>query len=205
VRTKDGALWLTVPIKKHPLETPIKDITISDDKHWYKKQLKTLQQNYGKAKYFEAYYDDMKVIIDTEAEYVSQLNIDTVKFLFKCFEIKSEIIIASELSLPELKGGTEVTLEISKAVGADEYISGAFGKHYLDASQFREAGIKVTFHNFRHPVYKQLFDPFIPGLSAIDLLFNHGPSSIDILFEEETERLDITNHVGEGELETKDG
>jgi hypothetical protein len=38
-----------------------------------------------------------------------------------------------------------------------------------------------VYQNYRHPVYKQLFGDFIPYLSVIDLLFNHGEESLSIL------------------------
>lgn len=34
---------------------------------------------------------------------------------------------------------------------------------------------------FSHPVYRQNFEGFIPGMSALDILFNHGPSAINQL------------------------
>ena len=34
---------------------------------------------------------------------------------------------------------------------------------------------------FIHPEYRQNFDGFVPGLSVLDLLFNHGPNSKGIL------------------------
>ena len=39
---------------------------------------------------------------------------------------------------------------------------------------FDKEGIEVIFHDFKHPVYNQLFGDFEPYLSAIDLLFNCG-------------------------------
>lgn len=35
--------------------------------------------------------------------------------------------------------------------------------------------------SFIHPQYRQNFDGFIPGMSILDLLFNHGPQSKKIL------------------------
>jgi hypothetical protein len=62
---------------------------------------------------------------------------------------------------------------------------------------YREAGFFSTYaaalrkvlearwHQFAHPVYKQCGTaPFIPGLAAVDLLFNAGPASRAILMGE---------------------
>ncbi len=52
---------------------------------------------------------------------------------------------------------------------------------YLDPNVFQAAGIELVFFKARPPVYPQLWGPFIPNLSALDLLFNYGPAAHDIL------------------------
>ena len=76
---------------------------------------------------------------------------------------------------------SELVSNLCKAVGASRYISGPFGRDYLDRAAFEEANIELSFHDYRHPEYAQLFPNFEPYMSVIDLLFNHGPSSLDIL------------------------
>ena len=55
----------------------------------------------------------------------------------------------------------------------------------LDRAGFKGAivvgGIEVAWQEYCHPVYPQQFDPFVPYLSAIDLLFNCGDDSARIL------------------------
>jgi hypothetical protein len=51
----------------------------------------------------------------------------------------------------------------------------------MDPARLESLGITLEFHTYRHPHYRQLFGGFIPYLSVIDLLFNHGPESLDIL------------------------
>ena len=38
-------------------------------------------------------------------------------------------------------------------------------------------GIEVVFQYYEHPEYKQLFPPFQPFASVLDLIFNEGPRS----------------------------
>ena len=66
-------------------------------------------------------------------------------------------------------------------VEANSYLSGPFGRDYLDLSAFDEAGINVDFHDYNHPVYSQKTKEFHPNLSVIDLIFNHGSESKCIL------------------------
>jgi hypothetical protein len=55
------------------------------------------------------------------------------------------------------------------------------GRDYLDVKTFTDARIRVQFQEFHHPIYKQLCEPFLPAMSAIDLLFNYGPASLDVI------------------------
>jgi hypothetical protein len=58
----------------------------------------------------------------------------------------------------------------------------------MEPGRLEPLGITMEFHDYRHPRYHQQFNHyaqlvggFIPYLSVIDLLFNHGPESLDIL------------------------
>jgi len=181
IRTKDGWLWLTVPIKKHPLNTLIKDIEISDQYGWKDRHLELIKSNYRKANYFDDYYSEIKRIISGNYRYLFELNMELIKYVLKCFSLNPKILISSQMDLPQtdFKGG--VVLEICKSLGADIYVSGSGGKDYLDLSTFEDAGIKVVFQEFSHPIYKQSYEPFMPNMSAIDLLFNYGDKSLEML------------------------
>ena len=39
---------------------------------------------------------------------------------------------------------------------------------------FNKEGIEVIYHNFEHPIYKQINGDFISHMSFIDKLFNNG-------------------------------
>ncbi len=52
---------------------------------------------------------------------------------------------------------------------------------YAIKEKINSNGIEVIPQNFKHPIYKQLFGPFMPNLSIIDLIFNEGPNSITYL------------------------
>ena len=51
----------------------------------------------------------------------------------------------------------------------------------MDLDLYARSGIVVTFQEYHHPVYDQLFGAFEPCLSVVDLLFNHGEESLKIL------------------------
>jgi hypothetical protein len=90
----------------------------------------------------------------------------------RLLNVKSKFICASDL--PVVGKGPALLLEICKYVGADIYLSGAFGREYIDKETFLAQGVEVKFHEYDYPTYPQRFDGFLPFLSYIDMLFNAG-------------------------------
>jgi len=89
------------------------------------------------------------------------------------------IVRSSDLGVTGSKG--ELILALCRKLGATTYLSGVSGRDYLDCPQFEQKGIRVVFQEFHHPIYRQLHEPFLPCMSAIDLLFNYGPQSLDVI------------------------
>jgi WbqC-like protein len=68
-------------------------------------------------------------------------------------------------------------IHLVQATQGDTYSSGAGGFAYQDLQAFEQAGIRVERSCPEFPEYPQLWGPFVPGLSVLDLLFNCGPAS----------------------------
>ena len=79
-------------------------------------------------------------------------------------------------NLPVSSRGPQLLLDICKNLNCDHYLSGGFGKQYLDIGMFGRAGIAVSFHDYVYPAYQQRFGDFVPFLSYLDMLFNEGLS-----------------------------
>lgn len=188
IRTHSGFSWLTVPVKKHPLDTSIKDVMIDNTKHWKKKCWKTLSLNYKNAPYFSKYSDFFFKVYSRDWELLAELNIEIIRQLFTFFDIKIKLIKASNLNNISGKGD-DLLLTICKELRAKKYLSGISGREYMNAQKFERSGITVTYQEFFHPIYHQCYQPFIPCLSALDLLFNLGDKSKEILLNPKSPRL----------------
>ena len=89
--------------------------------------------------------------------------------------------IVRSSSLDVHGGRIERLITFCKIFKADIFYEGAAGRNYIDGKRFEEHGIKVEFQDYNHPVYNQLHGDFVPYLSVIDLLFNHGRESLSII------------------------
>lgn len=178
IRTAQGWQWLTVPVK-FEVGTKINQVKIDERAHGLKKWIRTLDVNYQRAKYYKDHRPFFMSLLDRGFIGISELNTTIIEYLIAILVKPLEIIKSSDYNVTTFS--TQRVVDLCRAVDADVFISGPGAKVYLEAEQFCSAGIELKFTDFKHPVYKQVYDPFIPYMSAIDLLFNYGPDARDII------------------------
>jgi hypothetical protein len=70
---------------------------------------------------------------------------------------------------------TERLVELCRAIGATDYLSGPSAKAYLDEAQFAAHGMEVAYMEYGHYAsYPQLHGAFEHAVSVIDLLATLG-------------------------------
>lgn len=181
IKTAGGAVWLTVPVTVKFNDHPLIDVVKIDNKHnWRKKHLLSIKQNYSNAPFYEKYVDIFEEAYSSAWEYLVDIDIFFIIRLAAFLGIDTKKIIRS--SVLKVEGNTmERLVRICREVGADVFYEGSAGKNYIDEDYFMKSGIKIEYQEYSHPVYEQRYGEFIPYLSVIDLLFNHGPQSLSIL------------------------
>lgn len=109
--------------------------------------------------------------------FLADLNIHIIEYLRRALGIEGPLHLSSELNIPPSDATGRIVQMVEKT-GCTRYISGRGGStSYLRERVFREAGIKLRYNDFTHPVYPQRFGEFIAGLSVLDLLFNCGDAA----------------------------
>ena len=183
IRTANGLEWLTVPVFiKGRFGQSIRDVVIRTtgfpDKH-----IRALKQHYGKAPYCGEYLGELEEIIFSARNdpSLARLNIALIRWLSDRLGIPGRFSCASELAA-EGERSTRL-VSILQALGATRYLSPRGSMDYLrsDRQVFGKAGIPIVVQDYAHPEYRQLYRPFEPGASAIDLLFNEGPGAAEII------------------------
>lgn len=178
IKTAQGWQWITVPVLHHHPQK-IRDVQINHRQDWRRKHLRALEINYHPAPFFKDYIPFFRNLYKKEWTALAVLNRTVTEFLLEALGIRKPILLASRMTLRD--DPTDRLIDICKTVGADTYLTGMGGQNYLDLSRFEEANIKVVFQAFRPPVYPQLYGPFEPALSVVDLLFNGGPKSLAMI------------------------
>jgi WbqC-like protein family len=174
VKTHQGEQWLTVPVL-HQQKQLINEVCINADFPWTRKHWQTLKTNYSRAPYFDTYAQELQHFFDHEWGNLCQLNMALIQWVMDVLDIKKPIIYSSTLAVSGHK--SELLINLSKAVGADAYVSGPGGREYMDLAEFDAANVKVIWQEFSPPSYPQLFPEagFLANLSIIDVLFCCGP------------------------------
>jgi hypothetical protein len=185
IKGPNGAQWLSVPTT-YKFPQLINEVGIAEDHKWRNKHLRSIEMCYEKSRYFNEYIGCFEVFFNMEYNLLCQCNIASVKLLAECASIKTPLEIASSYTFAG--SSTERLINICRHFGADTYLAGAGGHDYMDLSLFDKEGISVQFQEFHPSRYNQLWcndkNDFVPGLSLIDLLFNHGPDTLKILMGE---------------------
>ncbi len=183
IKTSSGAIWLSVPVIRERLNTPINRVRINHDRgnplttHW-----KTITMAYRKAPFFERYCSTFKEIYSRKYELLRDLNLDLIRAICGILGIQTEIVVASTLDLQDddLRK-TERIIHTCKRLGVTHLVEGQAGRNFIDLDLFQANNIQIVFQDYRHPVYPQLYGEFIPYLSVIDLIFNVGEESLDTI------------------------
>ncbi len=169
IKTIDGIKWLTVPvIKKGKRYQLIRDVEIDNEIGWRNKHLKTIKLNYKRAPNFKNIFRRIEKIYDKKYSLLIDFNMSFLRFVAEELGITTPIVFASDYNIKS--SATQRIVDLVKAVGGTNYLTGSGAKDYLDESLFVKENIKIIWQEFSHPVYKQLHGEFVPMLSSLDFL-----------------------------------
>ena len=59
IKTASGSIWLTVPVKGHPLGALIRGIEINQEQKWLRKHLLSIEQNYRNCPHFQPFFREL--------------------------------------------------------------------------------------------------------------------------------------------------
>jgi hypothetical protein len=183
IKTNNGELWLTVPVLSKGDFQAFNAILINNTVPWQRKSLKTIELAYSRAKHFEEYHKSFSEVFLRPYERLIDLNIDLIEYVISQLEINITLHLSSEIVSGVTTNTEDKIISILKKLGVAGYVtgSGTGSVRYIDEERFQNENIGIEWQKYKSPVYPQLWGPFIPDLSIIDLLFNCGKTSTEIL------------------------
>lgn len=179
IKTRRGSEWITVPVKYSHVSQTIEETKIDYSAPWAKKMLNRIRESYRRAPYFDKYFPELGERLHEPAASISDLNLRLIQWVCRHLEIDTPIRFSREFHPQGAK--TERLVGILKQVNATTYLSGPAAQTYLVPALLEREGIKLEYKKYGYPEYPQLYEPFDPHVSVIDLLFMMGEGSRDYL------------------------
>ncbi len=163
----------SIPLAKASANKNIGDIYIKDDPKWKNQLLKTIEQSYKKAPYFEEIFPLISSIINIEELNLTQFIFNSFQLINKYLDIDTEIIPSgSQYKVDQLKGADKV-IQICKEENAEIYINAINGRDLYDKEMFKKQDLSLFFIDSQEIKYQQFKNDFLPNLSILDvLMFN---------------------------------
>lgn len=181
IKTPRGLEFLTVPVKQRSGQL-IKQAEISDIR-FVDKHLRTIERHYNRAPFFSEFSQGLRdeYRFEKHRGNVASLNEGLIRWLAASIGIGSPIVRSSDSPAHGKRSNYLVSLCVE--FGASCYLSPIGAASYImeELPLFVDAGIDVQFQHYEHPTYEQLYPPFEPFSSAVDLLFNEAPRALSII------------------------
>jgi hypothetical protein len=152
----NGKECLTVPtIHVSGQKVLTKDIRIDYFQDWQRRHMGAIRAGYGKAPFFEYFEPYISEIFAKKNKFLVDLNIDFIQLILKILNVEFSFTLT------------------------DQFNSTIYLSHWNQINAKQDWQLRT---NFKSIPYRQCFgDSFVPNLSILDLLMNHGKESRNIL------------------------
>lgn len=155
-----GTKELSIPLRrgKHQ-RMPIRDARIAWETPWARTHWRTLVSAYGNSPYFAHYRDGLAPLFERRPQFLLDWNLELFGWLARSLGLQGQIALTEAWTSP----APPATVDLRSALSPQER---------QDRIGFRDVPYGQVFQD-RHG--------FLPGLSALDLLFCTGPGALGIL------------------------
>ena len=186
IKTPRGRQWLSIPVHSRGAQTqniPIHQIRIAWENPWNEIHFKAIQQSYSRAPHFDSYRALLETFYQRRDEFLADFTIEfTIALARELGNTHTRFLRSSEI--PGINGQkTDRLIQILQAVGATHYVSGPSARDYIENEKFEQAGITLEYMQYNYPEYPQLYPPFDPQVSVLDLLFMTGSEASSYIFK----------------------
>lgn len=161
----------------------INEIEVSTNVSGQKKLLRSIENNYRKAPYFEEVYNLLEEIIMNDEENLAKYLENSISKVCEFLDIKTELIISSTIEKDNSLRAQDKVIHICKTLGATEYYNAIGGQELYSKEEFKNNNIELKFLKTNDIEYKQFKDGFIANLSIVDVLMFNSKEEIKSMLD----------------------
>lgn len=179
IKLNDTEKLLTIPIKKDKTrdERIINQCPYMGE-DWKKSHLDTIKTAYRKAPFYGQVFPFLSELYKVRAESIGAFNCTLIQAIAEKIGITTPFASAFEImgETQEKKDG--LLAAICERCDADSYLAAPGSAAYIEKDSpggaFKKRGIRLYYHYYMHPQYRQAGKEFISHIGIYDLLFNEG-------------------------------
>lgn len=166
--------WVTVPVVRsyHGLRR-VDEMQIDESRRWRQKLLRTIEQSYGQAPYFDEGMPIVTEAITIETSCLADFNAAGVALLATALGIDTGKLVRAS-TLQASGKATDLLIALTQELGGDTYLAGSGAGGYQQDEKFAAAGVHLRYQAFEHPRYRHRNGVHHAGLSIVDALMNCG-------------------------------
>lgn len=175
ILSPNGATRFTIPVPGASSNKLISELAFSGD---VAKILRTIDQSYSKAPYFEDVFPMIRGALELEDRSIASVCQKSYEDIFSYLGLNKQFKKTSELEYDRSTSARDRLIALCHQFGADCYINAPGGRKLYAKQDFAEKGIELKFVDSLPMEYSQGGDAFVPNLSIIDMLMNCSPSLV---------------------------
>lgn len=186
-------LYISVPIKKHPPGTIIKDAVIQNEENWKKKILGQLTiYKQLKAPYYDETIALIKGIFSVHYESYMSLAVDSTAQICSYLDIEFKYKVASQIEFDQsaVDGPGDWALALCLHLDQKSYINPHGGYEIFDEEKYNDHGVDIKFIKSNLSAYHQsVRNDFTAGLSIIDVLMFNSKEEIRRILKQDFQKM----------------
>ena len=180
IKSTEGKLGLSVPVFISKGDSNIlNELDVDPTKNWFRTHQASLISNYSNAPYFKQYFPYMEDFYSKQWKKILDIYLESVNLILKLLRLNKKFYYHSQCSTSGTK--EDRVIQLLEQFKCNSYIIEAEHKNYFDSNILKKRGFKIENITQNKFEYEQQFNPFIPGLSILDCLFNEGPYGVKLI------------------------
>lgn len=168
----------SIPVSNISSFETIRDTRISYKVDWTGKFLRMIDSAYRKSPFFKDVFPLISALADERPEFISGLAKKSVRLVFDYIGQPVNFQDSSSPYENSALKAQERIIDICKKENAKTYLNPIGGQRLYDRKSFSDENLELFFVKPVIGEYRQLGNPFVPGLSMIDILMFNSPEEI---------------------------
>ncbi len=172
--------YITVPLKKAPHDTAIKDIRVDYDQAWQSAMESKMVLYKKRAPYYAPVIELFRELTGPEYGSLAELNMAGIRGVCRYLGMEPDFLVFSQSDIDQspVESPDDWALRSALSLGCACYINPPGGMSFYDRDKYERHGVKLQFLKAGLPPYKQRIGRFEPGLSVLDALMFNSPEEV---------------------------